>query len=417
MSNHSLSITECQICQNTELQSVLFLGYVPPVNQMETVGATPKEELMFPLSLLYCGQCYLVQIGLKVDAEILFPPSYPYTSGTTRILRDNFANLHSECRRLGIVTDGSFCIDVGSNDGTLLGNFHDSGCKVLGIEPTDQGELARKRGMETIQAFFSQDTAKQVVASHGQAELITAANVFAHIWDIDDVVSGVKTLLKDDGVFISENHYLLPLVETLQYDTIYHEHLRYYSLHALQSLFAKHDLEIVRAQRIPTHGGSVRVFTARKGQRQVDPSVGELLEAERSAGLLDASTYQKFAQDVAQSKLDLMALLRDIKARGEKVYGIAAPSRASTLVTYTGLDHETLSCVLEITGSHKIDKYMPGTRIPVIDEAALFKDQPEYALMLGWHIAKELMPKLKNKGFKGKFILPLPKVEVVDVDL
>jgi hypothetical protein len=416
MTNFSHAITKCQICQNPDLQSVLFLGYVPPVNQMEAIGATPKEELMFPLGMLYCSKCHLVQIGLKVNADILFPPSYPYTSGTTKILRENFANLHEECRRLKLIDDTSFCIDVGSNDGTLLANFHESGCRVLGIEPTDQGDLANSRGIKTHKAFFSQKTAAEVAAKHGQAQLMTAANVFAHIWDVDDVVSGVKTLLEPNGVFISENHYLLPLIETLQYDTIYHEHLRYYSLHALQNLFGKHDMEIFHVQRIPTHGGSVRVFSARKGQRSVMDSVAQLLDQEKAAGLLDAETYKKFAVDVAQSKLDLMAMVRDIKKQGQSVYGIAAPSRASTLITYTGLDHETLSCVLEISGSHKIGKYMPGTLIPVLNEDKLFEDQPEYALMLAWHIADEIMPKLKKKGFKGQFIVPLPQPRIVNLD-
>lgn len=416
MGQHSLSISQCQICQSSDLEPVLFLGYVPPVNQMELIGNAPKEELMFPLNLLHCRACSLVQIGLKVDAEILFPPSYPYTSGTTRILRDNFARLHSECRRLNIINDESFCIDIGSNDGTLLSSFHESGCRVLGIEPTDQGDLAQSRGINTHKAFFSEATAIEVAGKHGQADLITAANVFAHIWDVDDVARGIKALLKDDGVFISENHYLLPLVETLQYDTIYHEHLRYYSLHALQKLFDNHGFEIFRAERIPTHGGSVRVFSAAKGQREIDSSVLELLQAERDAGLLESATFKKFARDVAQTKLDLMSALKDIKDQGQKVYGIAAPSRASTLITYTGLDHEIVDCVLEIKGSHKIGKYMPGTRIPVLDEEALFNDQPEYALMLGWHIADELMPKLKKKGFKGKFIVPLPQVRIVNLE-
>lgn len=416
MGQHSLSISKCQICQSKELEPVLFLGYVPPVNQMETVGSAPKEELMFPLNLLHCHDCSLVQIGLKVDANILFPPSYPYTSGTTRILRDNFAHLHSECRRLGFVNDDSFCIDIGSNDGTLLSNFHNSGCRVLGIEPTDQGDLANSRGINTHKAFFSEATAKAVVEENGPANLITAANVFAHIWDVDDVARGIKALLKDDGVFISENHYLLPLVQTLQYDTIYHEHLRYYSLHALQKLFDNHGFEIFRAERIPTHGGSVRVFSALKGQKPIDSSVSDLLQEEKDAGLLESATYKKFARDVAQTKLDLMSALKSIKDKGQKVYGIAAPSRASTLITYTGLDHEIVDCVLEIKGSHKIGKYMPGTRIPVLDEDALFNDQPEYALMLGWHIAEELMPKLRKKGFKGQFIVPLPQVKIVDID-
>jgi hypothetical protein len=218
-------------------------------------------------------------------------------------------------------------------------------------------------------------------------------------------------MLDEDGIFISESHYLVPLIETLQYDTIYHEHLRYYALQSLTYLLEMHGLEIIHAKRIPTHGGSIRVYAARQRQRPVQPSVAEILAMEERA--LTWERLMEFRRRVSQSKLDVMAMLKDIRGRGEKVYGVGAPSRASTLVNYVGLDDSIIDCVLEIKGSYKIGKMMPGTLIPVIEESKLFTDQPEYALLFSWHIADELIPKLKEKGFRGRFIVPLPTPRIV----
>jgi hypothetical protein len=199
-------------------------------------------------------------------------------------------------------------------------------------------------------------------------------------------------------------------LETLQYDTIYHEHLRYYSLHSLRYLLEQHGLELIHARPISTHGGSIRVYAARKGSRKVQDSVGRILRLEKSK--LHEAAFGEFRRKVSQSKLDLMAQLRNIRGQGKRIYGVGAPSRASTLVNYVGLDDQIIDCVLEIRGSYKIGKYMPGTMIPVVDEARLFDDPPDYALLFSWHIADELMDKLWKKGYRGKFIVPLPKVKI-----
>ena len=381
---------------------------------MKIIGRSLEEQLMFPLELLYCPESHLVQISCEVDPNILFPPDYPYTSGTTKILRDNFTQLYQQCKNILKINKKSFVVDIGSNDGTLLSNFVNGSCKVLGVEPTDKAKLANSNGVNSIQKFFSEETVDELLKDYPKADLITAANVFAHIRDIHDVVRGIKKFLADDGVFISENHYLLDLITNLQYDTIYHEHLRYYSLHSLKQLFDLHDLEIFFVERIPTHGGSVRVYAARKGLKVVDESVKNLFNEEYNSGLEKENTYLKFAQRTMQSKVDLYALLKDIKKHHHRIYGISAPSRSSTLISYTGIDENILDCVLEISGSHKVGKYMPGTLIPVLDEQKLFKDQPDYALLLSWHIAYELIPKLKNKGYKGKFIIPLPEPRIIE---
>lgn len=408
----SVVVERCQVCDNPDLEPILFLGYLPPVNKMHKIGARPHEESGYPAQLLYCPRCHLVQLGLTVDPGILFPPEYPYTSSTTKILRENFAELYKECAGLIGLKPEDLIVDIGSNDGNLLSNFKDHH-KVLGVTPEEIGKVAIERGIPTIIDYFNQGVAGRILKEHGNAKVITATNVFAHIEDINEIVKCILRLLSKDGVFISESHYLLPLIETLQYDTVYHEHLRYYSLHSLQYLLEAHGLEIFHAKRIPTHGGSIRVYAAKKGSYAVKDTVNRLL-AEEKPIVLSKNNLLKFKERVVLSKLELNALLREIKKRGEKIYGISAPSRASTLINYTGLDDGILDCVLEIKGSHKIGKYIPGTLIPVLEESVLFRDQPEYVLLLSWHIADELIPKLKQKGFKGKYIIPLPAPRIID---
>jgi len=405
-SGSSVLVERCQVSGSTDLRSILFIGFLPPVNTMAPIGTRPNEQPAYPAELLYCPESKLVQLGLIVDPAVLFPPHYAYTSGTTKILRDNFAELYDEVMRLYPIAKDALAVDVGSNDGTLLSNFQKGGHRTCGIEPTDTHRLARERGIPTINAFFGPEAAMQAVREHGRAKIVTATNVFAHIENIHEIVESILLMLDEDGIFISESHYLVPLLETLQYDTIYHEHLRYYALQSLQFLLEMHGLEIIHAKRIPTHGGSIRVYAARQGHRPVQPSVADILSMEQRALTWDA--FMDFRRRVSQSKLDLMAMLKSVRGRGERVYGVGAPSRASTLVNYVGLDDSIVDCVLEIKGSYKIGKMMPGTLIPVLEEAKLFEDQPEYALLFSWHIADELIPKLREKGFRGRFIVPLP---------
>ncbi len=409
--NRSVVVTACQICDCPDLAPICFVGYLPPVNTMPKIGSHLAEQPAYPAQLLRCPQCELVQIGCVVDPGILFPPSYPYTSGTTKILRDNFAQLQREVAELYPLDAKDLVVDVGSNDGTLLSNFYNAGNRVAGIEPTNAGNLANERGIATLISFFNRDAVSKTVADHGRAKIVTATNVFAHIEDVHEIVSCIMELLDDDGIFISESHYLLSLVQTLQYDTIYHEHLRYYSLTSLKYLLEMHGLDVIHATKIPTHGGSIRVYAARKGVYPVRDSIEERLADERQH--LTPEALDDFRRKVVLTKLGLHELLAGIKRDGGRVYGIGAPSRASTLVNYVGLDEGILDCVLEIQGSYKIGKYIPGTVIPVLEESKLFEDQPEYALLLSWHIADELIPKLKARGYRGKFIVPLPTPTIV----
>ncbi len=409
----SIVVDRCQICDSTNLKPVLFLGYLPPVNTMPKIGTKPSEQPSYPAQWLFCPSCKLVQLGLIVDPKILFPPDYPYTSSTTKVLRDNFAELYRESSRLLSLGSEDLIVDIGSNDGNLLSNFKNNH-KVLGITPEEIGKIAIKNGIDTIIDFFSSKVVNKIIKDKGRAKVICATNVFAHMENIHKVLADVIRLLKSDGVFISESHYLYSLIKTLQYDTIYHEHMRYYSLHSLKYLLEMHGLEIFHAKKIPSHGGSIRVYAARRDAWPVQKSVRQMLLMEKGR-VTSKQNLLQFSKKVTASKLSIMSLLYQLKKQGKKIYGIGAPSRASTLINYVGIDDGILDCVLEVAGSHKIGKYVPGTLIPVVDESKLYKDQPEYAMLLSWHIASELAPKIKKNGFKGDFIVPLPTPKLLKI--
>jgi SAM-dependent methyltransferase len=403
----SVPVECCQVCGHAPLTNMLSLGYMPPVNQMVPVGELPRQQPWFPTNLLHCAQCELVQLGLAVDPVIIFPPEYPYTSGTTKLLRDNFADLYSEASAMLKLSPSDLVIDIGSNDGTLLSNFKNGGHRILGIEPTDVGKIASARGIATLARYFTPAVAAEVKREHGPARVVTAANCFAHIEDVHAIVEGILHLLGPDGVFISESHYLIGLMERLQYDTIYHEHLRYYSLRSLAHLLEMHGLEVFHARAIPTHGGSIRVYAAQRGAQPVSEGVTAMLAAE-PRGEAMVARLNAFRRDVMLSKLRLLAMIRELKEAGARICGISAPSRASTLVNYVGLDEAIIDYVCEIAGSLKIGKSMPGTSIPVVEESRLFADQPDCAIVFSWHIADELAPKLRAKGYRGKLLSPLP---------
>ena len=401
----SRPVTKCQISNSKNLSSLIFLGFLPPVNTLRKIGSTLEEEISFPAELLFCNKSKLAQLGCIVDKEILFPYSYPYTSSTTKILRDNFADLYKHTKKIVKLNKDDLILDIGSNDGNLLSNFKNNH-KVLGVTPEKIGNIAIKKGIPTIIDYFNEKVSSKIIKKYGKAKIITATNVFAHIDNINSIVKSIVKTLKNDGIFISESHYLLPLIKTVQYDTIYHEHLRYYSLESLNYLLKKNNLEIIDTKEIPTHGGSIRVFAARKGIYKISKNVKIQLNKEKK--YLNKKSFEKFKKNVVTSKINLFNIIKKIKDKNQKIFGVGAPSRASTLINYLGLDQDIIDCVLEINGSYKIGNYIPGTKIPILNENILKQKKPSFLLLFSWHIKDELKKNLRRKGFKGKFIIPLP---------
>ena len=409
---NSKQIKHCQICKNKNLKSVLFLGYLPPVNQFNDLDYEAKEQPSYPAELLLCEKCKLVQLSTVVDQRILFPSEYPYTSSTTKILRENFYNLSKEVKKNFNYKSDDLIIDIGSNDGNLLSNFK-SDFRVLGITPEKIGNIAIKRGIDTLIKYFNLKTANQVVKRYGKAKIVTATNVFAHIDNLENIMKGIKKCLDKDGIFITESHYLIPLLKDIQYDTVYHEHLRYYSLTSLNFLFKKFGLEIFDAKEIPTHGGSIRVYCAIKGTFPVNKKIQKILNKEKK--FLTKKFMNSFQKKVSMSKLELLEILAKIKKKNinTKISGISAPSRSATLINYVGLDEKIIDCIFEIKGSYKINRYMPGTKIPVKEEKASLLRKTDYLVLFSWHISKELIKNIRKQGFEGKFIIPLPKPIII----
>ncbi len=409
-------VAACQSCGSYKLDKVLSLGHLPACNSFHSIEAEPIPEQFYPHDLVKCRECALVQLGYLPHQELMFPSDYPYTSSTTRALRENFADLAVEVSALHPMATEDLVIDIGGNDGNLLSNFVGKQ-RVLNVTPEDIGQLGEERGIPHWQAYWDGATADAIVAKHGQAKLITATNVFAHVPDPNGFVEAVLSALSSDGVFVSESHYLGAVISDNQWDTIYGEHARYYSLESLRNLLSRHGLTIAFCRDINSHGGSIRVYACRPDYA---PKIAERVNSDarfrarmRTEDAIDESAFPKFASRVAESKRNLWRLLSSIKETGARIYGIGAPSRASTLINYVGIDHNMLDCIVETPGSYKLGKMMPGTLIPVVEEHKLYDEQPEFAMLLSWHIGLELMPKLRAKGYAGKFVMPLPDAKVI----
>ena len=297
----------CYICKQDKLATFLNLGAQPPSDAFLRVEDLVKPEITFPLEVMVCKNCFLVQLGYAVDPELLFR-DYVYTSGTNNSLRVNFKNLVDYLVGRFSLTSADLAVDIGSNDGTLLENYLPHGVKVLGIDPSSVASIAIKKGLPTMVDFFNEEVAIQALEKYGSAKIITATNVFAHVDALDSLMNGIVRLLADDGVFISESHYLLDLVTKMQYDAVYHEHLRYYSLKPLKLLFENFGMEIIDAEKITTHGGSIRVYAAKKGSHPVAPAVQERIKEEEEAGLYKLETFIDYGKKVQDTKITLFQI-------------------------------------------------------------------------------------------------------------
>lgn len=414
--NHDLPVGHlscCQICGSSKLDLVIDLGHQAPCDSLLRPHQLKEEEKTYPLRFLRCLDCGLAQIDYVVAPDVLFYPEYPYRSGITPTLVKNLMGTGQKIVDRFQLKEGSLAIDIGSNDGTLLKGFQSKGMKVLGIEATNIAKIAREGGVDTIQSFFSEKLANEIVRDRGQAAVITAANVFAHIPNLGEVLRGVKTLLKEGGVFVTESHYLLDLLETAQYDSIYHEHLKYYSLKPIMQLMQYYGFQVIDAERIPNYGGSIRVYAAKGGQHQVSANLKELLNLEDRAGLYGKDAYDRFTQKVVNSKLELQSLLLRLKSEKKRVVGIGCPGRSSTLLNYCHVDTDLMPYIAEQSTCLKLGMFLPGMHIPIVDEKRMFEENPEYAVMLSWHYAEPIVAKLREKGLKSKIILPLPEVKVI----
>lgn len=402
----------CRLCGQVGLNSILSLGETPLANALLKEEQLAESESRWPLELAWCPDCSLAQITETVPPEILFR-EYAYFSSFSDTMVAHAKSIADRIRTVRGLGPDSLAVEIASNDGYLLQWYHKAGVPVLGIEPARNiAKVAEtERGVRTISEFFGEEIAKKLADSGQRADVIHANNVLAHVADLNGVVAGFAAMLKPNGVVCVEAPYLRDLIDHIEFDTIYHEHLCYFSLTALKRLFLRHKLAIVDVERLAIHGGSLRIFAVHAGSAPVQPSVEQLLRQE-AAWVRDEAYYKSFGDKVESLRNQLVGLLQSIKADGKRIAVYGASAKGSTLLNFFGIGNELLEYVVD-RSTVKQGRYTPGTKLKICDPTRLVEDRPDYCLLLTWNFAEEVLAQqAKYRELGGKFIVPVPHVRV-----
>ena len=406
----------CRHCAARLKLELIDLGSSPPSNAYLSAEGLLAPEKTYPLKVMVCEQCWLAQTLDFAQADELFSAEYAYFSSfSTTWLQHAERYVADMAERFHLDRD-SRVVEVASNDGYLLQYVKARGISCFGIEPTaSTARAAREKGIETLESFFGAELGASLAAAGKQADLMAANNVLAHVPDINDFLSGFTNLLKPDGVATFEFPHLLRLLEQNQFDTIYHEHFSYLSLTALETVFAACGLAVFDVEEIQTHGGSLRVFVQRaaSGRRTVSDRVATLLAREAAAGLAAATGYQGFQSRAETVKNDLLAFLIEAKRQGKRVAAYGAAAKGNTLLNFAGIRRDLIPYVVDRNPA-KQGKYLPGSRIPIVDEARLLADRPDYVVILPWNLKFEVMEQLRSAGLSGaRFVTAVPALDIV----
>lgn len=406
---------KCRYCATPLHDVFLDLGSAPPSNAFLTTDALGAPEAWFPLKLFTCGNCRLVQVDEVQSHAELFAPDYVYHSSFSRSwLAHAERYVEHAAARLNLGRD-SLVMEIASNDGYLLQYVAARGIPCVGVEPTaGTAKVARQKGIETLERFFGRDFAAEFVHERGAADLIVANNVLAHVPNINDFVAGLAAALAPEGTITVEFPHLLELVAKRQFDTVYHEHFSYFSLHTVQQIFAAHGLTIWDVEQLPTHGGSLRIWAAHPPSRHVaTTAVSALLGLEASAGMQDGAYYQHFQAQADAVKNDCLAFLLEQRRAGRKVAGYGAAAKGNTLLNYAGVRPDLLPYVVDAS-PHKQGHWLPGSRIPVVAESRLREDRPDLVLILPWNLREEITAQLDYiREWGGRFVLAVPQLAVL----
>ncbi len=409
-----MKITKCRVCKNEKFHQILDLGETPLANAFLKKKRYEKDENFYPLNVVWCEKCGLLMIDEVVPPEIMFK-NYIYVSGTSPTLKKHFNNLASETISLYDVQPNDLVVDIASNDGTLLKEFKNQGLKVLGIDPAENiAEIARNSGIPTEIDFINEKIALKVRNNYGQAKLITATNVVAHINNLDELFRSIEILLKPNGIFIVEVPYMVDLIENIEFDTIYHEHLSYFAVRPIKILFENNNFNLIRVKHVSIHGGTIRLYGARKNSNiEIHASVNDFLDREERMNVNKIDYYKNFAHKVENLKEDLLKSLSSIKEKGKKIAGYGASAKGNTLLNYCGINSTTLEFIGDLN-KLKQEQITPGTHIPVVDPKLITGKKIDYLLILAWNFKEEIM-KQQNyiREWGGKFIIPIPHVEIL----
>ncbi|MDD5108746.1 MAG: class I SAM-dependent methyltransferase [Candidatus Omnitrophica bacterium] len=406
--NNSLhkTIEVCRICGSNRIETFLELGLQPPANSLRN-NLVEKLPLI-PLSLCRCSECSTVQLTETVEPEHLFK-HYVWVTGTSSTAK-NYANLFCQeaCKRLN--TKSPFVVEVASNDGTFLKVFKDKGFEVLGVDPAENiVKMANDSGIPTIAAFFGEKIAKKIVSDKRKADFIFARNVIPHVANVHDVVAGMKHCLAADGVGVIEFHYAGVIVDGLQYDSIYHEHLFYFSLKSMQYLLKKHGLQAFDLLESPISGGSLALYFSHKGaNKPIEQRLKQKIDAEEKSGLNSKEVWDKFSKDCQKHKNKFVELILKEKSENKRLVGYGSSARSSTLLNYCNINKEHLICIAD-QNPLKHNKYAAGSDILIISPEEAFSKGPDIIVLLAWNFKTEIISLLKNKyHFCGKVIAPFP---------
>jgi SAM-dependent methyltransferase len=407
-----VSPSSCRSCGAPDLVVVLSLGRTPLANALLTREQLSLPEPRYPLDLAFCPSCALVQITETVPPAELFGDYVYFSSYSETMLRhaEALVNRLADERRLGAT---SLVIEIASNDGYLLRYYRQRGVPVLGIEPARNiARVAEERGVPTLCDFFGIELAKSLRHRGQQADVLHAHNVLAHVADLNGVVQGMEAVLKDDGVVVVEVPYVKDLLDRCEFDTIYHEHLCYFSLTALDALFRRHGLVVQDVERVPIHGGSLRLFAGKAATAQPSKAVTGLLADEAGWNVRRVETYRNFGARVEHLKSSLKSMLRELKQRGGRIAAYGAAAKGSTLLNYAGIGKETLDFVVD-RSPHKQGRFMPGVHLPIYPPERLLEAMPEHVLLLTWNFADEILEQQAvYRKLGGRFIIPVPEVKV-----
>lgn len=401
---------KCRHCGTPLVHVFLDLGFAPPSNAYLSAEDLTRPEITFPLRLRVCEQCWLVQTEDFASADLLFCEDYAYFSSTSTSWLAHAASYSQMIKNRLALNQDSFVVEIASNDGYLLKNFVKAGIPCLGVEPTTStANAARSLGISVIQQFFGLHLAKQLVEQGKKADLIIGNNVYAHVPDINDFTLGLKKLLKTDGTITLEFPHLLRLIEECQFDTIYHEHFSYLSLHTVNRIFTECGLQIYDVEQLSTHGGSLRIYACHHGNKEVNASVKNTLQLEKERGILCLSYYQNFQQRVELIKYKLLQFLLECRQNNKKVIAYGAAAKGNTLLNYSGVKADLLPLVVDNARS-KQGKFLPGSHIPIEAPGFLNHTSVDYILILPWNIAAEVIQQLSTiKATKdAKFVTFIP---------
>lgn len=406
---------KCRHCGSELHRPFLDLGSAPPSNAYLTPAALNAPEVWYPLRLLVCDQCWLVQTEDHAGREALFSADYAYFSSfSSSWLRHAQAYVQAMQLRFGLGPQ-SCVVEVAANDGYLLQYVQQAGVPCYGIEPTTStAQAARAKGIEIVERFFGVELARELAAQGRQADLMAANNVLAHVPDINDFVAGFAILLKPAGVATFEFPHLLRMVRECQFDTAYHEHYSYLSLGSVQRIFAANGLQVIDVEQLPTHGGSLRVYAQRQGGPHTpSPAVADLLTTERSAGMEAPPFYANFQSEALRIKRELLSFLLQAQRDGLKVAAYGAAAKGNTLLNFAGVRPDLLPYVVDLNPA-KQGHCMPGSRIPIVNEAHLKADRPDRVLILPWNLREEITTQLAYiREWGGQFVTAVPKLHVL----